>query len=273
MADQTTMKPLGPWGTAALQAGNGAFLGYLPQIVEYLPGGKEGDAQRVEELMRISDAENPKASWLGFGAGLIGPGAVGKRVASAGYKMAAPVVGPAVSKALGLAANSGNMGKAWAATKAAGGALAAGLGGYALFGGDSGTAPAPAEGSQQKSAAEQKAVGTQQAEPRKADWYDEMSGVTGLSRDTLKGMVQQEGGIRLSTLQTLNGMKGRTPSPQQQAISRLDNMFAGQIAQARASGDAQRSRELETLYSQIMAGVATSDDMIGSEVARVLNGE
>lgn len=271
MTDQTPKYNLtapGPLETALMQAGNGAFLGYLPEVVGMLPGSKPEDVEKVRQGLAMGDAANPKSSWAGFGAGLIGPGMVAK----AGWKYMAK---PVLKAALGLAADAGLGTVAKAAAGKVGAALGLsglGLGGYQLFGGESGTAPAPAAGTQ-PAAANQKTAGTQQAEPRKTDWYDEMSGVTGLSRDTLKGMVQQEGGIRLSTLQTLNGMKGRTPTPQQQAISRLDNMFAGQIAQARASGDAQRSRELETLYSQIMAGVATSDDMIGSEVARVLNGD
>lgn len=273
MADQT--KPQAPYvpgalETAVMQAGNAALFGYVPEITEYLTG-QEGAAQQIRDTMARGDAANPVSSWLGWGAGLALPGAALKK----GYAVAKPVVmaaKPTVMSALGLAKNAGTGAVARGVAGKTGTAIGlSGLGGLAYGVLGSGGTASPDAVAPAAPAAETKPVTS--AEPPKPDWYDEMSGVTGLSRDTLQNMVRQEGGIRLSTVQALNGMKGRAPTPQQAAMARLDNIFRGQMIQAREAGDVQRSRELEALYSQIMAGVATSDDMIGSEVARVLNGE
>jgi hypothetical protein len=242
MADPKLTTP-GPWETAIFQAGNGALLGYLPEVVEYL-GGKEGDAERLRQGMALGDAANPRASTLGFAGGLALPGGVAAKT----MKYAKP----AVTAALGLASNAGKSAVAKGLGKTALSLLgASGLGGlgYGLFGGQS--APPPA--------AEQTAEAAAPAAPQRKepDWYDNMAAIAGVDRGTIKEMVRQDGGVRLGTLQTLNGMKSRAPSYRDIAMSYVMDSFEGQAAQARGNPEAEAE-----VYSRMQR---TLSDILGAD--------
>lgn len=114
---------------------------------------------------------------------------------------------------------------------------------------------------------------TKQPEPPKPDWYDEMSGITGLSRDTLQEMVRQDGGIRLSTIQAFSGMKGRPQTPQQRAMDTVDTLMRGKIAEALNNGDTEGARKLSATAASLYAQIAGGDDIIGSALENLLAGK
>lgn len=122
-------------------------------------------------------------------------------------------------------------------------------------------------------AAEQKAADSKKTEPRQPDWYDEMSAISGLGRSTLQEMVRRDGGIRLSTLQALNGMKARAPTPQQQAADRVNNLLTSMLVQAQESGDTERAKELAAMVAKFSAQIAANDEMLASEVEKLLSGK
>lgn len=256
MAEQQKPKiePLGPWGTAALQAGNGALFGYLPEIVEMLPGSKEGDAQRVEQLMAASDAANPKASWAGFGAGLALPGGLLKK----GYGVAKPLAKPVLKGLFGVASDAGLWSGAKSIAKTVGPALGFGVGGYSMFGGGNGAQP-PADAGAPAGQAD--ASNTKNADTPQPDWYDQMAGIAGIDRDTVKALVKRDGGMRLDVLQTLSGMKPRPPTYRDLAMSMIMDGLNNQAAAALRSGDETQQAEVQKRINDTVLGILNVDPM------------
>lgn len=224
MADTKLQAP-GPWQTGFMQVGNGALLGYLPEMVELL--GNKGDADLIRQGLELGDKANPRASMAGFVGGLALPGGVGAK----GVKLGARFAKPAITAALGLAANAGTKAVAkrlgLSALSLLGASSAGGLG-YGLFGKSSPKAPAEAE------------TAAAAAPPQKQpDWYDQMAGVAGVDRSIIEGLVQRDGGVTLETLQTLGGMRPRAPTYRDIALNDLRVGLAQDLQSAYDSGDPQ----------------------------------
>lgn len=253
MAEQQKPKiePLGPWGTAALQAGNGALFGYLPEIVEMLPGSKEGDAQRIEQLMAASDAANPKASWAGFATGLALPGGLLKK----GYGIAKPLAKPVLKGLFGIASDAGLWSGAKSIAKTVGPALGFGVGGYSMFGGGNGAQPPAGAPAGQADAS------NTNADTPQPDWYDQMADIAGIDRDTVKALVKRDGGMRLDVLQTLGGMRPRPPTYRDLAMSMILDGLNSQARDAKQSGDDAQKAAVQRRIEETARGILSLDPM------------
>lgn len=96
---------------------------------------------------------------------------------------------------------------------------------------------------------------------RQPDWYDQMAALGGVDRGTIEEMVRQDGGVRISTLQALNGMRSRAPTYRDLAMAYVMDSFEQEAAQAQQSGDTARQAEIAARFQKTLAEILGADPL------------